>query len=398
MTGATTTTFDYVMPSLGADMDHGTVIEWNVSVGDEVRRGDVVARVETEKSDIDIEIWHGGTVREILVDPGRLVPVGTPLLVIETGEGSAVDATSAARPLPGSPDVTPPRARVAASPWARRLADEHAVDLSELSGSGPDGAIISTDVLAASRRRATAERTPAETAPTPEAVPTAPASRAERMRAMIAERMTRANAEIPHYFLQRDVDVTALLDHLGDRNAELALSDRILPAAAFVRAVALAAARYPEFNGHWRDGRFHHADAVNVAVAVSLRGGGLVTPQVQDADELDLSATMARLRELTTAARSGVVRSEAVHASASITVTNLGDRGADLVHGVISPPEAALVGFGRILERPWVVDGEVLARHVVTVTLAADHRATDGAAGSRFLAHIAQQLEHPEES
>jgi pyruvate dehydrogenase E2 component (dihydrolipoamide acetyltransferase) len=208
--------------------------------------------------------------------------------------------------------------------------------------------------------------------------------------------MDRSNREIPHYRLDRTVDVEALLAHLARINEGRPVADRIVPAAAFVLAVAHAAARHREFNGTWVDGGFRPGDAVNVSVAVSLRTGGLVTPTIADADERTLDEMMRLLRDATTAARSGTLRSEWMRDDSTITVTNLGERGADLVHGLISPPEVALVGFGRILERPWVVDGSVVPRSVVVVTLAADHRATDGAVGSRFLSTLARFLEEPE--
>jgi pyruvate dehydrogenase E2 component (dihydrolipoamide acetyltransferase) len=217
-----------------------------------------------------------------------------------------------------------------------------------------------------------------------------------RMRAVIADRMTRSNDEIPHYRLERTVDVAALQRHLAAINETRPVAARIVPAAAFVRAVARAVARHGELNGSWVDGRFRPGSAVNVSVAISLRAGGLVTPTIAAADQLSLEETMELLREFTTAARAGALRSEWMRDDSTITVTNLGERGADLVHGLISPPEVALVGFGRILERPWVVDGTVVARPVVNVTLGADHRATDGAVGSRFLSTLARFLEEPE--
>ena len=216
------------------------------------------------------------------------------------------------------------------------------------------------------------------------------------MRSMIAERMTRSNSQIPHYRLQRDVDLTRLVDHLSSINEARPVADRVVPAAAFIRAVAIAAHRHPELNGTWSDDCFHPAQGVNISVAISLRSGGLVTPTICDADTMSLDESMSLLREFTTAARSGTMRSEWTTGNSSITITNLGERGADLVHGLISPPEVALVGFGRIIERPWVVNGEVVARPIVIVTLGADHRATDGAVGSRFLSTLANALEKPE--
>ena len=408
--------FVYEMPSLGADMDEGSVIEWRVEVGDEVERGQVVARVETEKSDIDIEIWHPGVVEEILVRPRRLVPVGAPLLRLRaTGDvpaapGGPDDAAPPAgepaeqpvaepsdepveqRPAETVPSGASPSARTAptsggvrATPWARRHAAEVGLDLETVAGSGPDGAV---------RRRDLPDAAPAPAVDEP--AERDPEDRSRRMRSMIASRMERSNREIPHYHLAVDVDLGPLTDHLAEANAERSVGDRILPAAAFIRATALAAARHGELNGRWSDG-FEPSSSVNLAVAISLRTGGLVTPQIVDADECDLDQTMERLREITMNARSGVMRSEATGAASTITVTNLGERGADLVHGVISPPEVALVGFGRVVRRPWVDGDAVVVRPVVTVTLAADHRATDGATGSRFLSTLARLLEHPEE-
>ncbi len=398
-------TFDYAMPSLGADMDEGRVIEWRVAPGDTVHRGDLIAVVETEKSDIDIEIWHDGIVDEFLVDVGQLVDVGTPIARLRTvGPGAApvtarpeASATSApttatrhAAPLPA-----PARGdRVPASPLARRVAAERGIDLGAVRGSGPGGAVIEADVVAATRR-------PAGTGgPTP-AAPPAPAPPVQRrspdtMRSLIAERMTTSNREIPHYYLSRDVDVGALEMWLAERNEQRPIAERILPAACFIRAVALAAARHRELNGFWIGDRFEPAESVNVAMAISLRRGGLVTPHIERADERTLGEVMAALGEMVAAARTGNLRASWM-TGATITVTHLGDSGADLVHGVISPPQVALVGFGRARDRAWVIDGEVVVRPVVTTTLAADHRATDGAIGSRFVATLATHIDHPED-
>jgi pyruvate dehydrogenase E2 component (dihydrolipoamide acetyltransferase) len=392
-------TFDYAMPSLGADMDEGRVIEWRVAPGDTVHRGDLIAVVETEKSDIDIEIWHDGVVEEFLVDVGQLVDVGTPIARLRTvGADTAPTTARVDAPGPTAPAPTPPPTpaptpgdRVPASPLARRLASERGIDLRSVSGSGPGGAVVEADVVAAS---ATAQATDV-------AVGQAPATRVARrspdsMRSLIAERMSTANREIPHYYLSRDLDVGALEMWLAERNEHRPIAERILPAACFIRAVALAAARHRELNGFWIGDHFEPAESVNVAMAISLRRGGLVTPHIERADERTLDEVMAALGELVSAARTGNLRASWM-TGATITITHLGDSGADLVHGVISPPQVALVGFGRSRERPWVVDGQVVVRPVVTTTLAADHRATDGAVGSRFLATLAQHIDHPED-
>jgi pyruvate dehydrogenase E2 component (dihydrolipoamide acetyltransferase) len=398
--------FEYLMPSLGADMDEGLVIEWLVAVGDHVKRGQVIARVETEKSDIDIEIWHEGTVDEILVEPRRMVSVGTPLLKLH---GAAFDSTRLRRPSapPPIPKLAAPPAQangtgpvmepvaargatVWASPLARHLAGERGIRLAEVTGSGPGGAI---------RRRDLDQQAPPASSPTTTAMTDGERvadSRSDRMRAAIATRMERSNADIPHYRLERDIDLAALTDYLAAHNELRPVAERVLPAAAFVRATAIAAARHPELNGTWVDGRFVPGSGVNVSVVVSLRTGGLLTPLIRDADRYDIDELMSQMIEFTAGARTGNLRSMWTGEGSTITVTNLGDRGADLVHGLISPPEVALVGFGRIVERPWVVDGRVIPRKVVTATLGADHRATDGSVGSRFLATLANTLENPE--
>ena len=400
--------YDYLLPSLGADMDEGRVVEWRVGVGDTVHRGDLMAVVETEKSDIDIEIWHDGIVEAFLVPIGELIEVGTPIVRLRPTESIAASqpqtSTPAqpepAQPVPAQPAPTrspPPAApapatrpplrrdgpRVPASPLARRLADERGLDLAVLTGTGPGGAVLAADVRGAQpvepiRHDSSRRRTPAT------------------MRSLIAERMSRSNREIPHYHLARDIDVGRLESWLAERNESRPITERVLPAACYVRAVALAAAHHAEFNGSWVDDHFEPADSVNVAMAISLRGGGLVTPHVRGADERSLDEVMSTLNELVSAARSGNLRASWMTGS-TITITNLGDTGADLVHGVISPPQVALVGFGRSRRRPWVVDDLVTIRPIVTATLAADHRATDGANGSRFLSTVATHLEHPED-
>jgi pyruvate dehydrogenase E2 component (dihydrolipoamide acetyltransferase) len=395
-------------------MDWGKVIEWRVAVGDTVHRGDVMAVVETEKSDIDIEIWHDGVVDEFLVEPGVQLDVGTPIVRLRVLEGGEVPAPEVAPrapaedtpPAPAPPTtagpstaVPPPtrvgtRTVVRASPRARQLAAERGIRLDEVVGSGPDGVVVAADV---------AEAAPAAKAP---AAPPAtdgtatPKDPTSTMRALIADRMAKANREIPHYHVTRDVDLDPLSAWLDEINRDRPIAARLLPAAAYVRAVAMTVAQHPELNGFWLEDRFVPGEGINVAMAVSLRKGGLVTPHVADAEQRSLDEIMARLNELVAAARRGQLKASWMTGS-TITLTSLGDIGADLVHGVISPPQVALVGIGRSRRVPWVVtDGDdetVSIRTVATVSLAADHRATDGAIGARFLATLARLLEHPEE-
>lgn len=356
---------DFLMPSLGADMDDGTILEWRIRAGDTVRRGDIVAVVDTDKADIDVEVFEDGVVEELLVAPGVRVPVGTPLARLR-----ALDTARPARPA------------VRASPRARRLATARGVDLSAVSGSGPRGAVTGDDVEVAA----------GVTEPTPERPGR---DRVEAMRASTAQVMARSKREIPHYYLARTIDLDRATSWLAAANEERAVDQRLLPVALLLKATALAAREVQDLNGFWEDG-LQRATSVHLGVAVSVRGGGLIAPSIPDADRMDLTELMVATRGLVERARSGRLRSSEM-TGATLTVTSLGDQGADEVYGVIHPPQLALVGFGRIHAEPRAVDGMLAVRPVVRATLAADHRATDGHVGSRFLAAIDRLLQTPED-
>jgi len=312
-----------------------------------------------------------------------------------------------------------------ATPLARRIAAELDVDLAAVTGTGPGGAVREDDVRRAAREisephRAGLKAPPSPAAPAPPqaaAAPVAegaagtaggpagpvrgpaPATREERARAMrlaTARLMARSKREIPHYYVSNTVDMAGALTWLRDRNRALEMSDRLVPAALLLKAAAVAVRQVPELNGFWADDHFTAADAVHLGVAISLRGGGLVTPAIHDAADLPVGELMARLRDLVSRARGGRLRSSEL-TDATITVTNLGDQGVESVLGVIYPPQVALVGFGKIVERPWAVGGLLGVRPVANTTLAADHRATDGYTGARYLAALADLLQRPEE-
>lgn len=217
------------------------------------------------------------------------------------------------------------------------------------------------------------------------------------MRQAIAAAVTRSKREIPHYYLWTHVELSRALRWLEARNADRPMEERILPAALMLKATALALRAVPELNGFWIDGALRPGDGIHPGVAVFLRGGGLVAPAILDADRKDLDTLMSELRDLVQRARAGGGLRGAEMTSATITVTNLGDRGVEGVLGVIYPPQVAIVGFGKIVERPWAEDGMVGVRPVVELTLAADHRASDGHRGSLFLEKIADLLQKPEE-
>ena len=340
---------------------------------------------------------------ELGVDLDRVRGTGHVGAITRADVTAAAAAAAAAqqqpeqRPLPRSAAAPPARQRV--TPIARRLAAELGVDPSAVTGTGPDGAVREADVRRAAQIPAAAGTRPAgadgragEGRP---AVTTAQA-RLLAMRQVTARLMARSKREIPHYYLSDTIDLTRAMDWMHDRNRELEVTERIVPAALLLKAAAVAALRVPALNGFWIDDQFSPGGGVHLGVAISLRGGGLVTPAIHDAADLPPLELMNRLRDLVTRARAGRLRGSEL-TDATITVTNLGDQGVELVYGVIYPPQVALVGFGKVVERPMAVDGMVGARPVVIATLAADHRATDGYTGARFLTTMSDLLQRPEE-
>jgi len=396
---------DFLMPSLGADMEAGTLVQWLVKPGDWVKRGDVVAVVETQKGAIEIETFQPGQIDQILVSLNTKVPVGTPLARIRT-EGEAKPAAVAAPPAAPAPAVAmppvapvverppvappaPPRpvpgvaARV--SPAARKLAEERGIDLSTVTGSGPDGAITYADV----------ERRIAEAAAPPPPRKAAPTLDLAAMRVAIAAAMARSKREIPHYYLEHQVEITACEQWLAEKNANLPLESRLLFGALPIKAVALALRRFPAFNGFYRDNKFEPSQAVHIGVAISIRGGGLAAPALHDVDQLPLDELMRQMRDLIQRTRAGRIRGSEM-SDPTLTVSSLGERGVEALYAIIYPPQVAIVGVGKAMVRPWVVDGAIGPRSVITLTLSGDHRVTDGHAGALFLAEIGKLLQEPD--
>lgn len=498
---------DFTMPSLGADMDAGKLLEWYVQPGQEVHRGDIVALVDTDKAAIEVEVWDDGVVDSLLIQPGEKVPVGTVLAHLRApGEAAGVavqdgapapagpeeprlapepavaapsatvegavpthaaaphatpphatpSARAAAREAgldvralrgtgkhgvvthadvlaasavtpemaemaaaprtpsaPRTPAVTPSTGRPHVTPRARRLARERGVDLGAVAGTGPSGAITGDDVEAVALRGVAAAEAPAEQAPA--ARPAVAASAAQpaqpppvtprekpgderyaAMRRAIAAAMAKSKREIPHYYLGQPIDLERALTWLEERNLERPLPERILPATLLLRATVLALEDVPEMNGFWRQDGFEPASRIHMGLGISLRQGGLIAPAILDAQEKDLPAMMAAVRDLVARARTLQLRSSEM-SDATVTVTALGDQGVEFVHGVIYPPQVALIGFGTVRARPWAENGMLGVRRIVQATLAADHRASDGHTGGRFLAALDRHLQHPEE-
>lgn len=393
---------DFLMPSLGADMESAKVSQWLVGPGAHVKSGDVVVVVETHKGAIDVEIFLDGVLND-LAPAGTDLPVGGVLARV-----GVADAAPTPIPVP-APPLKPPRAtapavapaparaqpaspdtRVKASPAARRLARECNVSLATLVGTGVQGSVVRADVQRAAVQAGTA-------------APSAPASTRTAkagfdpalMRQAIAMAMTRSKREIPHYYLSSTIDFEAANTWLEAHNRDKPPPERLLPATLLIKACARALQEVPQLNGFYEDDAFRPGPGIHLGWAIALRGGGLVAPAIHDADQKSLPELMQALRDLVQRARSGGLRSSEL-TDPTVTVTSLGDRGADGVLGVIYPPQVAIIGFGRLLKRPWVVDGQVLPRTLLSVSLAADHRASDGHLGGQLLSAIDQALQSPD--
>jgi len=401
---------EFCMPSLGADMEKGVLVEWKVKPGDRVKRGDIIADVETEKGVIEIEVFVDGVVEQLLVKQGEAVPVGAVMAIIrcekedapptgtephveKIGEkkdsldqppepGLTYKACSIAKhrethpleqPSEAKPLVSDGKNRLKISPSARKLAAELVIDLTTVHGTGPEGAINRSDIEQAAQTKKETKKAPAP-----------PTGFQDKMRQAIAAAMARSNKDIPHYYLETRIDMSHALHWLEMENRKRSIKERLLPAVLMIKAVALALGDVPELNGYWIDDRHQPREGVHIGFAVSLRQGGLIAPAIHDADLKSLDELMEGLRDLIIRTRAGRLRSSEM-TDATITVTNLGDLGVETVYGVIYPPQLALVGFGKIMEQPWAENGMLGIRQVLKATLAADHRATDGHKGAQFL-------------
>jgi pyruvate dehydrogenase E2 component (dihydrolipoamide acetyltransferase) len=440
------------MPSLGAGMESGVVVAFRVKPGDAVRRGDIVAEVETEKGVIEIEVFEDGVFDRWLVEPGTKLAVGEPIARLRAeGEPAAAPEPPAQPPAeapeppaeapaaPAAPAPEPLAAPAAhehhrGTPGARRLAREAGIDLDDVPGTGAYGVVTRGDVLrqlhhlepaprpsphdhlaaAPTRKRVSplARRRAGELgvdvaslAPGPDGavhlaqVEAAAAARTQdtgaAMRRAIAVAMSRAKREIPHYYLAHSMDLGPATAWLEQENARRPLHERLLLGVLLLRAAARAVRAVPELNAHWLGDSAPPIAQVRLGVAISLRQGGLIAPAIADADRLPLDALMQAFKELVQRTRRGALRGSEL-AGGTLTVTSLGERGVETVYPIINPPQVAMVGFGKVAERPWVVDGAVVPRPVITATLAADHRVSDGHRGGLYLAELERLLVHPE--
>jgi pyruvate dehydrogenase E2 component (dihydrolipoamide acetyltransferase) len=383
---------EFSMPSLGADMEAGKLAEWLVKPGAVVRRGDIIAVVETQKGLIDIEVFEEGTIEKLLIKENEKVPVGTPMALIiptkEVVQKTEIKPTEvksaiaqALQPTAGKSVDTGIKHVVKASPLAKKLAAEKNIDLAGIHGTGEGGAITREDV-----EKAAAEK-PAGMA---EAKPAA----IENIRMAVAAAMSRSNREIPHYYLETRIDMSRSLAFLREANKQRTIKQRLLPVVLLIKSVAKALKEVPDLNGYWENG-LQRKSNIHIGFVVSLRNGGVMIPAIHDADKKSLDELMDSLNDIIPRARAMKLRSSDLSDS-TVTISSLGDENAETVFGVIYPPQVAIVGFGSISEQPWAEMGMLDVRPVIQVTLSADHRATDGSTGSRLLMSIKENLQKPE--
>jgi pyruvate dehydrogenase E2 component (dihydrolipoamide acetyltransferase) len=390
---------EFLMPSLGADMEDGTLIEWRKKPGDTVKRGDIIAEVDTQKGLIEIEVFEEGTLAELLIKEGTKVPVGRVMALINPSEIALETKKEEPTPLQPIeekkvPEITQELSEDThqkATPLARRIAAENSIDLFLIKGTGEDGAITKEDVENAitqqsEPQKSTAEEIPVEKEKSSTAV--------ETIRAAVAAAMSKSNREIPHYYLEKKIDMTLATAWLLEANRQRLVKDRLLPAVLLIKAVAKSLQDFPDLNAVWENGLQQKKD-INIGFVVSLRNGGIIVPALHQANVKTVDELMSALNDIIPRARALKLRSSELSDS-TITITNIGQDGVETVYGVIYPPQVAIIGFGSVSEEPFAANGMLGIRYVLHVTLAGDHRATDGLTGSRFLIALDKNLQNPE--
>lgn len=394
---------EFLMPSLGADMEAGTLVEWRIKPGDTVKRGDIIAEVDTQKGLIEIEVFDEGVIGELMIKEGTKVPVGTVMAIIN--QDGSIETKKETSPEPAELQPTEEKIivqeekseerKIKASPLAKRIAADNNIDLSQITGSGESGAISKEDVDRAIAQRTEIQKSEiAEAKPQQEAaVSDKLASQLEAIRSAVAAAMSKSNREIPHYYLEKSIDMTNALAWLREANSQRTVRDRLLPVALLIKATAKSLLEIPDLNAVWEN-HLQLKKEINIGFVVSLRSGGIMIPAIRQADTKNVSEIMQALNDMIPRARTMKLRSSDL-SNSTITITNLGEGGADTVFGVIYPPQVAIVGFGSISEQPFAENGMLGIRPVLNVTLAGDHRATDGLTGSRFLAALNKHLQNP---
>ena len=423
---------DINMPKLSDTMEEGTIVEWKKKTGDEVKTGDVLAEVESDKATFDLEAESDG-VLSILVEQGVPAKIGAPIARI--GEASAGapaaekaspapakqkeaevpphvaeeqqpvekaappphPAPQAASTSPASEEVTAPPEdgqHVKASPLAKRLAAEMGVDIAALKGSGPEGRIVKEDVLAAAGGKTQSERRKPAAAPRT-AGPDVEVIDPSRMQATIARRMTEAKSTVPEFTVTVEARVDEAVKMRQQLKDSVPGAEKVTMTDMLVRACALALRKFPEVNTSWVDGRFQRKRAVNIGLAVApSQGMGLLVPVVHDADLKDLVQISIESRQVIERARSGRPN-EGDLSGATFSISNLGMYGVDEFVAIINPPEAAILAVGAIKDVPVVEEGRIVPGKVMRMTLSVDHRVFYGATAAQFMAEVRRLVENP---
>lgn len=402
-----------LMPQVGQDLTEGRVVAMNVKVGDNVKKGDMVAEVESEKATFEVEAFEEGTVTEVCFGEGEMAIVLEPLIILDgvasSGAAAKPNSTAAATAddivnAEGKPQaaseytsaLVPPSGKPRSTPLARRMMKQHGIEIGSLTGSGPGGAIVQRDVEAA----ITAKK--ADAAPAAAPVSAAPLQKQpdvsiparegdtviefSRMRQVIADRLQLSKKTIPHFYLQTDVDVTHLMSRRAERNAgggtKISVNDVI------IQATAQCLREYPNLNSHVSQSSLTVKSNINVGMAVSV-DEGLMVPVLGNADGLSLAEIADQSREAANNARRGIIKPAS---PGTFTISNLGMFGVE-VFPIINPPEAAILGVGDIRQEPKAIGAGIAIRSMMRLVLSADHRAVDGAYAARFLAQLKLDLE-----
>ena len=403
---------EVVMHKMGYDMTEGTIVRWRKQEGDEIQRGEIIADVETTKVTVEVEAYHSGVLRKILVPEGQTVPVGRVVAIIADRDEAIPDLDEKA-PLRGTAApavVEAPKARagavpvaeggerIAASPVARRIAQEQGVDLRQVRGTGPGGRIIKEDVEAfvAKRPAEVPHPAPASGAPVPAvAAQEIPYEERElsRIRQTIARRMTESKRVAPHFYVTSEIDMTEALKLRQGLNVTFGDGAKVSVTDMVVKAAAKTLLEFPEVNASFAEGTLRVYRQINIGIAVAL-DQGLVTPVIPDCGGKSLTQIAREAKGLVERARTGRMRPEDF-TPGTFTISNLGMFDVDEFLAVINPPEAAVLAVGSVVQRPVVLDGAVRVSDRMRVTLSADHRVLDGAVAARFLHRLKIFLEQP---
>ena len=390
---------DVLMPRLSDTMEEGVLSQWVKHEGDQVRKGDVLAVIETDKAAMEMEAYDEGVLTRILVAEGASVPIGTPIAVIG-GKGAAEAAAPSPAPAQDHPERvvvpplapaplpgTPPTIRAAASPLARKLAREHGVDLAVVSGSGPGGRIVRADIEQAARARDGARQAPQAPAADAEEIPLT------TVRRLTAQRLAASAREAPHFYLTVVADAGNLLAFRAQANGRRGADVKITVTDLLIRACATALTAHPEVNASWDETRILRYRHVSIGIAVAT-SDGLIVPVVRDAGRKTLTEIAREARDLTTRARARKLTPDEL-AGGTFTISNLGMYGIRQFTAVINPPQAAILAVGEAVRQPVVRDDQVAIATTMTLTLSIDHRAVDGATGAGFLTRLRELIEEP---